>query len=89
MCCSASIPSIDGLASSLSAALQHHKLPPTLLVAHSYGTLVAGRLLRLRPGAVASVLFADPVCFGMFMPRLLHGFIYAPFSFNIVTLMTK
>lgn len=75
---SPSIPTVDELATSLAAALKLHKLPPALVVAHSYGTLVAGRLLRLQRSAVARVLFVDPVCFGMFMPRLLHGFIYAP-----------
>eukprot|EP00882_Tetradesmus_deserticola_P027380 GHRQ01030285.1.p1 GENE.GHRQ01030285.1~~GHRQ01030285.1.p1 ORF type:complete len:113 (-),score=55.89 GHRQ01030285.1:436-774(-) len=75
---STTIPTVNDLAAALAAALQRHKLPPALVVAHSYGTLVAGRLLRLQRSAVARVLFVDPVCFGMFMPRLLHGFIYAP-----------
>ncbi|KAF6261351.1 hypothetical protein COO60DRAFT_1699898 [Scenedesmus sp. NREL 46B-D3] len=75
---SSTIPTVDDLATALAAALLRHNLPPALLVAHSYGTLVAGRLLRLQRRAVARVLFVDPVCFGMFMPRLLHGFIYAP-----------
>jgi pimeloyl-ACP methyl ester carboxylesterase len=77
------IPTVDELATALAAALKRHNLPPALLVAHSYGTLVAGRLLRLQRSAVARVLFVDPVCFGMFMPRLLHGFIYAPLRLHL------
>jgi pimeloyl-ACP methyl ester carboxylesterase len=80
---SPSIPTVDELATALAATLQRHKLLPAVLVAHSYGTLVAGRLLRLQRNAVARVLFVDPVCFGMFMPRLLHGFIYAPLRLHL------
>ncbi len=80
---SRTIPTIDQLATSLAAVLAERQLPPVVLAAHSYGTLVAAALLRTAPAAVSRVALADPVCFAMFMPRLLHGFIYAPLTLRI------
>ncbi|KAJ9508158.1 hypothetical protein QJQ45_021572, partial [Haematococcus lacustris] len=47
------------------------------VVAHSYGTFVASRLVQAHgPRAVRSLALIDPVCFGMFLPSLLHSFVY-------------
>lgn len=43
---------------------------------HSYGTLVASRLVKRFPGRLHSLALVDPVCFGMYMPHLLHNFFY-------------
>eukprot|EP00879_Flechtneria_rotunda_P022092 GHRR01023310.1.p1 GENE.GHRR01023310.1~~GHRR01023310.1.p1 ORF type:complete len:238 (+),score=84.66 GHRR01023310.1:407-1120(+) len=77
------IPTIDALATGLATALEYHNLGQVVLMAHSYGTLVAGRLLRLNKAAVSRVVMMDPVCFGMFMPQLLYGFIYAPLKLDL------
>ena len=40
------------------------------VVAHSYGTFVACRLLQLYGPALHSLALLDPVCCGMFMPHV-------------------
>lgn len=42
---------------------------------HSYGTFVGSRLVQQHRDRVHTLCLIDPVCFGMFMPHLLHNFI--------------
>jgi pimeloyl-ACP methyl ester carboxylesterase len=52
------------------------------VVGHSYGTLVASRLVKRFPERLHSLCLVDPVCFGMYMPHLLHNFFYRTLVFN-------
>jgi len=45
------------------------------VVGHSYGTFVGSRLVQQHRDRVHTLCLIDPVCFGMFMPHLLHNFI--------------
>lgn len=60
----------------VAAALDHLGVPSASIVAHSYGSLVASRLLDVRRDLVHSLALLDPVVIGMFMPHLLRSFIY-------------
>lgn len=40
------------------------------------GTFIAGMLARNYRKRVHTLCLIDPVCFGMFMPHLLHNFLY-------------
>ena len=51
-------------------------MPPACIVAHSYGSLIASRLLATAPKAVHSLALIDPVCLGMCMPHLVRSFVY-------------
>lgn len=44
------------------------------------GTFIASLLLKRHPHRVSSVVLVDPVCFGMFLPNLLHSFFYKPLT---------
>ncbi|GBF97461.1 hypothetical protein Rsub_10384 [Raphidocelis subcapitata] len=71
------IPTVEDLAHAahtFMAAMGHERAH---IVGHSYGSLVASRLVQLHPDAAASLTLLDPVCFGMFMPPLLYNFLYA------------
>ena len=60
----------------VAAALGRLSLPPACIVAHSYGSLIASRLLATAPKAVHSLALIDPVCLGMCMPHLVRSFVY-------------
>jgi len=47
-----------------------------VLIAHSYGTLIAARLVRAHRSSVAGLVLVDPVSIGMFLPQLLSAFFY-------------
>ncbi|KAG1679789.1 hypothetical protein FOA52_012700 [Chlamydomonas sp. UWO 241] len=70
------ITTTDDVAGWVAAVLEHLGLPPACIVAHSYGSFVASRLLALSPERVSSLAMIDPVCCGMFMPHLLRSFVY-------------
>jgi pimeloyl-ACP methyl ester carboxylesterase len=76
MPCSERIPDVDQLCSSVVSILDAYALPQVVVVAHSYGTFVASRLAQTHQQRLASLCLIDPVCFGMFIPHLLHNFIY-------------
>ncbi|GAX85237.1 hypothetical protein CEUSTIGMA_g12657.t1 [Chlamydomonas eustigma] len=70
------VPSADHVVERLLHLIDLWKLPAACIVAHSYGSLIASRLISVRPTAVQSVALIDPVCIGMFMPHLLRSFVY-------------
>ncbi|GBF96822.1 hypothetical protein Rsub_09678 [Raphidocelis subcapitata] len=69
-------PTVDEAAAAVDAVLARERAPRACVVAHSYGTAVASRLLQTRPGRVAHLALCDPVVFACFMPRLLRRFFY-------------
>ncbi|KAL6760889.1 hypothetical protein V8C86DRAFT_3132167 [Haematococcus lacustris] len=71
------VPSACQVAAKVVSMMDRLRLPPACVVAHSYGTFVASRLVQAHgPRAVRSLALIDPVCFGMFLPSLLHSFVY-------------
>jgi hypothetical protein len=44
---------------------------------------VASRLVKRFPSRLHSLVLVDPVCFGMFMPHLLHNFFYRRLAFDL------
>ncbi|GIL52592.1 hypothetical protein Vafri_8414, partial [Volvox africanus] len=69
-------PSMRQLAEDVVIALQRHGFSHAALLAHSFGTAVASVLMQTRPEVVRHVMMLDPICFNMYMPRLLRNFIY-------------
>ena len=54
------VPDADEVAAGIVSALVSLGLPPACIVAHSYGSLIASRLLRRFPERVASTALIDP-----------------------------
>ncbi|KAF6264039.1 hypothetical protein COO60DRAFT_1698505 [Scenedesmus sp. NREL 46B-D3] len=71
------IPTVDDSVGVVLAALQRHGLGSVAVLGHSYGSLVAARLVRVAPQAVRSLAVVDPVCFAMHMPNLVKYFLYS------------
>lgn len=60
------------------AAMERNGWRSAAVVAHSYGTFVAARMLDARPEAVQSLVLLDPVCALTIYPQLLANFVYKP-----------
>ncbi|GLI68072.1 hypothetical protein VaNZ11_012401 [Volvox africanus] len=69
-------PSMRQLAEDVVIALQRQGFSQAALLAHSFGTAVASVLMQARPEVVRHVVMLDPICFNMYMPRLLRNFLY-------------
>ncbi|WIA21867.1 hypothetical protein OEZ85_004243 [Tetradesmus obliquus] len=72
------IPTVDDSVDVVLAALARHGLSSAAVLGHSYGSLVAARLVRLAPEVVHTLAVVDPVCFAMHMPNLVKYFLYSP-----------
>ncbi|KAJ9522433.1 hypothetical protein QJQ45_008275 [Haematococcus lacustris] len=71
------VPTACQVAAKVVAMMDRLRMPPACVVAHSYGTFVASRLVQAHGArAVRSLALIDPVCFGMFLPSLLYSFVY-------------
>jgi len=77
------IPCCDEMTSDILAILDAEKVSKACVVGHSYGTLVASRLVKRFPLRLHSLCMIDPVCFGMYMPHLLHNFFYRKLVWNL------
>jgi pimeloyl-ACP methyl ester carboxylesterase len=55
------IPTVDDSVEVVLAALQRHGLPSAAVLGHSYGSLVAARLVRVAPQVVHTLAVVDPV----------------------------
>uniref|UniRef100_A0A383VKF9 AB hydrolase-1 domain-containing protein n=1 Tax=Tetradesmus obliquus TaxID=3088 RepID=A0A383VKF9_TETOB len=71
------LPTVDDMADGTAAILAAHGVDRALVVAHSYGTMVAARMVLKYESLVHSLCLMDPVCFAMFMPHLIRNFMYA------------
>ena len=60
------VPEEDEVVDWVCAALDRHGVARMHVVAHSYGTFMASRLVQRRRAAVASLTLLDPVCFIMY-----------------------
>eukprot|EP00878_Enallax_costatus_P008311 GHUV01008689.1.p1 GENE.GHUV01008689.1~~GHUV01008689.1.p1 ORF type:complete len:717 (+),score=294.35 GHUV01008689.1:916-3066(+) len=70
------VPTVDEVAEVLVGILRREHVDHCCLVAHSYGTAVASRLLQQHPQKILQLCMIDPICFSMFMPNLLRNFLY-------------
>lgn len=77
MRCTTRIPSVQECAQSVSDFLNATHVPSVHVMAHSYGTLVGARFAISFADKVSSLALMDPVCFAMYMPRLIRTFLYA------------
>lgn len=55
------VPTVDDVAEVMSGILRREGVHKTAIVAHSYGTAVASRLIQLYPKFVAHLTLIDPV----------------------------
>ena len=53
------------MTSEILAILDAEAVPKACVVGHSYGTLLASRLVKRFPGRLHSLVLVDPVCFSM------------------------
>eukprot|EP00198_Chlamydomonas_reinhardtii_P008767 XP_001698104.1 predicted protein [Chlamydomonas reinhardtii] len=70
------VPEEDEVVDWVCAALDRHGVARMHVVAHSYGTFMASRLVQRRRAAVASLTLLDPVCFIMYSGKLIYNFVY-------------
>ena len=56
--------------------LAYHGFSKGCFIGHSYGTSWLSYVCKYCPGAVASLLFLDPICFCLHLPRLTKSFVY-------------
>ena len=66
------------VAAAALEAMRLHGWRSAAIVAHSYGTFVAARVLAAAPLAVQSLVLLDPVCALTIYPQLLANFVYKP-----------
>lgn len=71
------IPTVQDCAQSASDFLDTLGISSVHVMGHSYGTLVCARFAILYADKVSSLALMDPVCFAMYMPRLIRTFLYA------------
>ncbi|KAL3921024.1 MAG: hypothetical protein SGILL_002971 [Bacillariaceae sp.] len=64
------------VASTVTAMLAYHGFSKGTFVGHSYGTSWLSYVCKYSPGAVAGLLFLDPICFCLHNPRLTTSFVY-------------
>jgi len=51
-------------------------------IGHSYGTIVTTWVMKQRPSLISGVILIDPVCFLLFLPKVIKSFVYStPNSF--------
>ncbi|EFJ53114.1 hypothetical protein VOLCADRAFT_115694 [Volvox carteri f. nagariensis] len=70
------VPEEDEVVACIAGALARHSVKQVHVVAHSYGTFMASRLVQLHRPMVASLTLLDPVCFIMFSGKLIYNFVY-------------
>jgi len=78
LCAGQEVPTAERAAEGVLAMLDALGVDKVCVVAHSYGTFVASRLVQTAGHRIVSLALIDPVCLAMFMPHLLHSFIYKP-----------
>lgn len=61
----------------ISEVLEMHGIAQVSIFAHSYGSVVAGWLLRFRSACVGRVTMVDPICFQMWDSTLIRKLVYA------------
>jgi pimeloyl-ACP methyl ester carboxylesterase len=71
------------MTSEILAILDAEAVPKACVVGHSYGTLLASRLVKRFPERLHALCLVDPVCFGMYMPHLLHNFFYRRLALDL------
>eukprot|EP00879_Flechtneria_rotunda_P023592 GHRR01024959.1.p1 GENE.GHRR01024959.1~~GHRR01024959.1.p1 ORF type:complete len:452 (+),score=112.94 GHRR01024959.1:201-1556(+) len=71
-----SIPTVDNMADTVAAILTAHGARKAAVMAHSYGTMVASRLVLKHEAVVSSLCLLDPVCMAMYLPDLVKNFLY-------------
>jgi len=64
------------VASTLTAMLAFHGFSKGIFIGHSYGTSWLSNVCKYAPAAVAGLLFLDPICFCLHLPRLTTNFVY-------------
>lgn len=62
---------------TMTAMLATHGFMRAAWLGHSYGTTWLSYLCKYAPHVVASVLFLDPICFCLHVPRLTKSFVYS------------
>ncbi|KAG1674453.1 hypothetical protein FOA52_003058 [Chlamydomonas sp. UWO 241] len=80
-----SVPTEDDVVDVIVRILDAEAVPAVAVVAHSYGTFMASRLVQRRPDKVQSLALIDPVCFVMYSGKLILNFVYQPHNKAITT----
>jgi pimeloyl-ACP methyl ester carboxylesterase len=60
----------------MTAMLATHGFSRGTFVGHSYGTTWLSYVCKYAPTSVGALLFLDPICFSLHIPRLTKNFVY-------------
>jgi pimeloyl-ACP methyl ester carboxylesterase len=72
-----SVLSPGSVVSTMTAMLASHGFMRGTWVGHSYGTSWLSYMVKFARHAVASLVFLDPICFCLHVPRLTKQFVYS------------
>lgn len=74
---------------TMTAMLAAHGYMRAAWMGHSYGTTWLSYLCKYAPHVVAAVLFLDPICFCLHVPRLTKSFVYMRPDIGTVSYMVR
>lgn len=75
--------------STMTSMLASHGFMSGTWVGHSYGTSWLSYMVKFAPHAVAGVLFLDPICFSLHVPRLTKQFVYSKPDPGVVSYIVR
>ncbi|KNC81565.1 hypothetical protein SARC_06122 [Sphaeroforma arctica JP610] len=70
------VPTVDSLVETIKNFLQKDGHDSAVFVGHSYGTVVLARMAKTNKHLMHTTAFIDPICFLLFVPDILHSFVY-------------
>jgi pimeloyl-ACP methyl ester carboxylesterase len=66
------------LCQNLRELLKQHKIQKITVCGHSWGTFLAGWVVRLAPECIYQLILIDPVCLTIFFPESTYVILYKP-----------
>lgn len=69
-------PSGNAFSTALKTILGNHSYTDCTLVGHSFGSMLAGGVLRRSPEIIHSLVLLDPVCLLLSLPAVAYNFLY-------------
>jgi len=79
----------DEVTNAVMAMLATHGYYHGVFLGHSYGTSWLSYMLKKAPDAIAAVLFLDPICFCLHVPRLTKQFVYVRADPGTISYMVR
>lgn len=72
------VPGPQEVSEAVSLILATHKIPQVSIIAHSWGTFLAGWVVRLRPDLVSHLTLVEPICLTLILFETTFTILYKP-----------